>query len=424
MQKIKYKNLQELKKLYLLLFEINKIDFLKKVSGGTIYSYLFEKITFEQLIINEVDHKIISQMDTNIKKIKKLKNSTFSNIFLQRAKLLKIIKNEITDVKKIPINSINDIIYSFIKDLFDYEQGKISNFFRQYIKPVTCYYCNIDYVNTYTIFSYNDLFELLNNANEKELQCFFSLSISQDIINYRKNYPINIIICDKFIQDLTTCKTKKESNLKAGIGNSNQIYSNKNYIKNIGISKVNELKKLLLSNSLSKLKDSMTLDHFLPQNKYPYYSNNLFNFIPSCYTCNSKLKKTNNLFNPDHINHIKKLCPASDKFILDKKLEFSITFNTSIDDITIEIKDTSINNIAKEYLKILHIQERYNYHKHIASDFIEKNKRYSKHKIKELSNIMNLDEKEVEKDILGVNNENSSNRSFSKLLNDLYNKYR
>lgn len=424
MQKIKYKNLQEIKKLYFLLFDTKYKQYKKETNGTTVYSILFQKITFEQLIIEEINHSTINQMDKNIEELKGLKNTIFSSIFLQRAKDMKIIKSNISDIHKIPHDSIDDIINSFYKDLFDYEQGLISNFFRQYIKPVTCYYCNIDYVNTYIVFSYNDLFDFLNNAKNKELEAFFSESISKNIIDYRKKHPINVIIDDKSIQDLINTTNKKSKSLKAGIGNWNQISLYNNYIKKIGIEKVKKLKELLLLNSLSKLKDSMTLDHFLPQSKYPYYSNNLFNFIPSCYTCNSKLKKDKDLFKKYHINYINKLCPASEEFILDKKLKFSITFDKTIDDVKIRVKDTSPQNIGKEYLQILHIQERYNYHKYIAYDFIEKNKKYSKHKIKELSNIINIEEKEIEKDILGVNNESSNNRSFSKLLNDLYTKYR
>lgn len=45
----------------------------------------------------------------------------------------------------------------------------------------------------------------------------------------------------------------------------------------------------------SEDKTTADLDHFWDKSKYPYFALSLFNFIPSCHTCNSTFKGTKNL---------------------------------------------------------------------------------------------------------------------------------
>ena len=39
-------------------------------------------------------------------------------------------------------------------------------------------------------------------------------------------------------------------------------------------------------------KNGFTLDHFIDKGTYPYLALSLYNLVPSCYTCNSKIKRT------------------------------------------------------------------------------------------------------------------------------------
>ncbi|WP_260958501.1 HNH endonuclease [Pseudomonas citri] len=45
-----------------------------------------------------------------------------------------------------------------------------------------------------------------------------------------------------------------------------------------------------------------TLDHFYPKSEYPYLALSLYNLIPSCHTCNSSLKGTENFYTNEHLH--------------------------------------------------------------------------------------------------------------------------
>ncbi|QOD00878.1 hypothetical protein [Pseudomonas putida] len=45
-----------------------------------------------------------------------------------------------------------------------------------------------------------------------------------------------------------------------------------------------------------------TLDHFYPKSEYPYLALSLYNLIPSCHTCNSSLKGTENFYRNEHLH--------------------------------------------------------------------------------------------------------------------------
>lgn len=45
-----------------------------------------------------------------------------------------------------------------------------------------------------------------------------------------------------------------------------------------------------------------TLDHFFPKAEYPYLALSLYNLVPSCYVCNSSLKRDINFFDEEHLH--------------------------------------------------------------------------------------------------------------------------
>lgn len=101
------------------------------------------------------------------------------------------------------------------------------------------------------------------------------------------------------------------------------------------------------------------IDHFFPEAVYPYLSCSLFNFIPSCHTCNHDKNKTYNMYNsagqimltiypykegfeekkPDGsvIKHADfKLCPGSGSIFNSKKVE--LEYNSA------SLKDKMVNS--------------------------------------------------------------------------------
>ena len=188
-----------------------------------------------------------------------------------------------------------------VKELFNYEtkfQKHISKFFEQYVEVHTCYFCNIEFINTFM--------------------------------------------------------TKDE-----------------------------------------KIKNGFTLDHYIDKGKYPYLALSLYNLIPSCYTCNSKVKR---------VHSVETLSPASTHFDFDNKVKFK-TFmqnrNLQIDcedDFALLLKE-DFSDIYKQYIDVFELDGRYKYHKYKIIEMINRRKEYPDSRIKELALLTQKTEEEVKQDL-------------------------
>jgi hypothetical protein len=121
------------------------------------------------------------------------------------------------------------------------------------------------------------------------------------------------------------------------------------------------------------------LDHFLAKSLYPFFAVSPYNLVPSCDTCNTRLKKAKDFKNPVHMS------PYEAGF--DKECNFEITFNNhdknielinkiytiaEIDFNEVEIKlggncEARLNNSAN-----FKLAKRYNHHKDVISNFLSK----------------------------------------------------
>ncbi len=167
-----------------------------------------------------------------------------------------------------------------------------------------------------------------------------------------------------------------------------------------------------------EFKNGFTLDHYIDKGKYPYLALSLYNLIPSCYTCNSKVKGS------DEINN---LSPSSSKFDFDNKVKFR-TFmenrNLQIDetkDFDLQLKE-DFSKEYKEYIDGFLLNERYEYHKYKVIEMINKRKQYPDSRIKELAQLTEKTEEEVKQDLFGeylFDDDNLHKRPLSKLTRDI-----
>ena len=163
-------------------------------------------------------------------------------------------------------------------------------------------------------------------------------------------------------------------------------------------------------------KYAFTLDHFLDKGTYPYLALSLYNLVPCCYVCNSKIK---------HQNEIKTLPPTCDKFDFDKKVKFK-TFITNKNliiknenDFKLLLKE-DFSDKYEEYIDVLELNNRYEFHKYKVLEFIEKRKSYPDSRIKELALLTQKTEEEIKQDIFGEFLENDLHkRPLSKLIKDI-----
>ena len=171
-------------------------------------------------------------------------------------------------------------------------------------------------------------------------------------------------------------------------------------------------------NSNGKIKNGFTLDHYIDKGKYPFLALSLYNLIPSCYVCNSKVKK---------IDEINSLSPASANFDFDKRVKFK-TFITNPNlqienesDFELLLKE-DFSNLYDKYIEVLQLDGRYEYHKYKVIELINKRKEYPDSRIKELSDLTQKTVEEIKQDLFGeylFEDDDLSNRPLSKLIKDI-----
>ena len=242
---------------------------------------------------------------------------------------------------------------------FDYDklQPIIANFFIKHsnIPLSSCFYCEIDYINFFkNIGDYSDPIDFINRANKEELMSVKNIGEvkAKKIIDYRNINPILQLSELEFASSIT-----------------NELYK---FDKQSG-------------------SNHFTLDHFLPQKDYPYLSLSLFNFVPSCYSCNSKFKKAKNF---SSLNNTKYISPTSLYYSLNEDLKFKIFYKNNLlniktsKDYTLRTDVLNNKDIVLEYMNLFKIGGRYAFHKESITALIKKKNNYSDSKIKEISRLI------------------------------------
>ncbi len=309
-----------------------------------------------------------------------LKNFTFKNQTLTFKVLVQLDFQSLLDLHSLIENyrlrcfqntmkSGKPITINIFDELFDYDtnQSYVSGFFmdQDAIQFNTCYYCGIDYINSFTdVGDYKDGLDFVNNANKKEL------------------------LVVKNIGDVTAQKiidTRPHQNLSS-----------------ISLNPVseNQIRTLIFPNS----KNHFTLDHVLPQSAYKYYSLCLYNLVPSCYSCNAKFKKAI----PFSVNNeLNRVSPTSVTYTLHQDVEFQIFFEGKLKNITNSsefiLQKKIIDNPThiNAYWQMFKLSGRYKFHKELVLDMIKNKVKYSESKIAELSNQTGMPQNEIKKMIFG-----------------------
>ncbi|PKP15453.1 MAG: hypothetical protein CVU07_10040, partial [Bacteroidetes bacterium HGW-Bacteroidetes-23] len=278
----------------------------------------------------------------------------------------------------------------------------------------SCHYCNIDFINTIEEhYQFNSIKEFILEAPYDVLMLVKEIKkdIAYRIIKYRKYHFNGLISWTNLIN--------------VSIYNSLfKIFNSK---------KINCVKKVDIKNIVVK-KNHFTLDHVLPKNKFPFLSLSIFNLVPSCYSCNSKFKHQKEF---TINNELEKLSPTSDKFIADKLMFFKMNFDSNdiefdekiklikeIKDVIVNLENESSLSGVDEFIKIFKLKARYEFHKNISFEMIEKRKLYPDSQIKEISDffknkgLMNSEDN-IKKDIFGKELFKDTNAPFEKYKKDI-----
>ncbi len=309
------------------------------------------------------------------------------------------------------------------------------------------------------------------NVSKKELECKYARAlfstkfgngksaktVKKEFDNLKQTYPYNVIFYDVSFSEIVfvppenlKCLINKieqriieQSSIKFNTNDDKKkfIYEAKEKLKDV-FKYENKFQKPIsrfFENSLQtrtcyfcnihfvneykvseiEYKNEFTLDHYYDKGSYPYLALSIYNLIPSCYTCNSKLKK---------VEKIDLFPPNSESFDFDKKVKFKLYLDKSCndlhvnskEDIDIELKEYYTNKYDK-YVEVFKLNERYKAHKDIVYEMIQKAELYPESRLKELEGLTGIPFSQIKKDIFNLidENEDLSKKPFSKLIKDL-----
>ena len=167
----------------------------------------------------------------------------------------------------------------------------------------------------------------------------------------------------------------------------------------------------------NQTKNAFTLDHVLEKADYPFLALSLYNLVPSCYVCNSKVKNSKIPFDD--------FSPTNKDFDFDERVKFkSFISNTNIQiekeqDFYIKLIENYSNKFDK-YIESLNLNNRYDYHKYKVLEMIEKRREYPDSRINELADLTKKTQEEIKQDLFGIyTSEDLHQRPLSKLIKDI-----
>lgn len=258
-----------------------------------------------------------------------------------------------------------------LSKLFQYGdcQPWIARFFsgQEGLNLDSCFFCNMDYIYPFIdIGDYKDGIQFVNHAYQYELEKVKEIgpTTAKNIIKHRPYNDLNEVAFRRTIS-----------------------------------------KQLLEGFQFQYTHSHFTLDHVLPQKTYKLLSLCLFNFVPSCFSCNSKFKKAKNF---NSIQHAKISSPSSAMFSINKDFRFSLLYDGGLDDLEKGVnfqlyQDIFRNNSAViRYFEIFKIPARYSFHKNEVVRLIEKKKKYPRSKILDIADLLSYEEEEIRNSVYGV----------------------
>lgn len=169
------------------------------------------------------------------------------------------------------------------------------------------------------------------------------------------------------------------------------------------------------------IKRQFDLDHFLPKAKCPCVGLSLYNFVPSCQVCNSRIKSNkmpNVTFDEyEQISPTSSIAKFDDNIIV--RLVMRPTGKYLLSGRYIYLR---ARRPYRQYVDFFKLNERYSFHKPEAERLKSLKARYPKSNVKKIAKLLGYREKEVEEDIFNMNYLREKGRCFEKFTRDLLTK--
>lgn len=172
-------------------------------------------------------------------------------------------------------------------------------------------------------------------------------------------------------------------------------------------------------------KNHFDLDHILDKGSCPLLGLSMLNLVPSCQCCNEKIKRSNVFGEGDGVI-MQKLMPTSRSFDFDSMVYITMALkqmpsrkgyvdNKECYQVRFNLNDSDY----ADYIKKLHLCERYEFHKVEALRLLDLKENYPDTTISKIAKLLGRTPREVHEDLFAVGFNDDTNRCFSKLRRDI-----
>ena len=159
------------------------------------------------------------------------------------------------------------------------------------------------------------------------------------------------------------------------------------------------------------------LDHFLPKGKCPCLGLSLFNFVPSCQVCNSRIKMEE-VPGQDKTEYVR-FSPSSVAAEFDENIKVRLRFGTNKDGLRGRYIHLVTNSPYEKYVNFFHLEERYEFHKAEAVRLNRLKKRYPDANIRSIAHLLHYRPSVVKEDIFHLKYMQEEGRCFEKMTRDV-----
>lgn len=166
------------------------------------------------------------------------------------------------------------------------------------------------------------------------------------------------------------------------------------------------------------------LDHVLEKADYPILALSLYNLVPSCPTCNERLKGKDPLGKTKRL--LRKYSPTCKDFVFDRKVSMELMPLGELERPFLEHADlyelafdSHKDKDYEKYIERFRLQERYNYHKVEALRLKDLQMRYPDANVYNIASMLHVPYDEVKEDIFGLKFGQEQHRCFGKLRREM-----
>jgi len=297
------------------------------------------------------------------------------------------------------------------------------------INTTLCFYQTKLFNNKRKVISLQSLYCFLQNNNNLFKKIFGDIKLKDIILLESDNLNNFVVKIEKEIATLTKDEQKRLKVILTDIfqyskfqGNILAPFFEKNlnprtcYYCNIDFINVYDEENH---------KNKFTLDHFIDKGRYPYLALSIFNLIPCCSVCNSKVKGSTPFYEDIEL---KDTNPYLKSFKFDEKVKFKLFLHKNCKDLNIKSKDDidiplkeRYSNEYEKYIEVFKLNERYQAHKDTVFEMIKNVELYPESRLKELQDLTGIPYQQIKQDIFNLIDDevDLSKEPFSKLKRDM-----